>query len=129
MTHAMTRDLLIRNHAATVAARRQASLDAAAAAAADRQASLAAGAAEVAALAGMGAFSPAPTTAKVRTARGEGTSKMTRYYNGLVETALASGMTKMTVNGRSYQIKPRTANFTGATGTNMVAALEAALYH
>jgi len=132
---AMTRDLLIRNRAAVVAARRQATIDAAAAVAADHQASLAAGAAEVAALVNMGAFycgrdySAAP---KVRAVRGEKTGeKMTRYYNGLVETALARGMTKMMVNGRCYQINPRKADFNPnrQTGRNMVAALEAALAH
>ena len=125
----MTRDQLIRNRATTVAARRQATITAAAAQAADYQASLAAGAAEVTALVNMGAFYCGRdyTAPKVRT-RSEGTGKMTKYYNGLVETALASGITEMKVNGRVYQIKPRTANFTGATGPNMVTALEAVLY-
>jgi hypothetical protein len=65
--------------------------------------------------------------ARVRAPRGEGSGKMTAYYNGLVDQAVARGMTHMTVNGRVYQIRARKHNFTGATGGNMVAALEAAL--
>ena len=126
----MTREQMIRNHAATIAARRQATIAAAAAQTADHQASLAAGAAELAALVNMGAFycgrdySGAPA---VRKTRGEGSGKMTAYYNGLVSRALAAEITHMSVNGKTYRIRPRTANFTGATGPNMVAALEAVL--
>jgi hypothetical protein len=75
----MTRDQLIRNHAATVASRRQASLDAAAAQAADHQASLAAGAAEVAALVNMGAFY----------CGAEGTTRKSRYASSATITVLS----------------------------------------
>jgi len=86
------------------------------------EASQAAGQAEVAALIGMGTFSP-PAVHKPRGS----VSKMTTHYNGLVAKALGAGLTHMTVAGRTYAIKPRNASFTGQTGYNMTAALEAAL--
>ncbi len=110
----MTRPTIVADGTITPAAAAEAFLNA--------EASLAAGTAEVAALMGLGAFS-APVVGRkaVRSGKyvgvGVGIYKAeTAVYNALVERAIAAGFSEITVSGRTYALKPRTAFFTGPVG-------------